>query len=136
MSLDTNALVGAVKQAAVEAVRAEKPMAICFGKVLSASPLSVQVDQKLTLSATQLVLTSLVSDFEAPITMSFNTENYYFTGAKPPEGGTAPVSPSHKHAVTGKKTIKVHLGLSAGESVILMRADGGQKYIILDRVRG
>ena len=126
MSLDTNALVGAVKQAAVEAVRAEKPMAICFGKVLSASPLSVQVDQKLTLSATQLVLTSLVSDFEAPVTMSFNTENYYFTGAKPPEGGTAP----------GKKTVKVHLGLSAGESVILMRADGGQKYIILDRVRG
>lgn len=136
MSLDTNALVAAVKQAAVEAVKADKPTAICFGKVLSASPLSIQVDQKLTLSAAQLILTSLVSDFSVPMTMSFNTENYYFTGAKPPEGGTAPVSPSHKHAVSGKKTVTVHLGLSVGESVILLRADGGQKYIVLDRARG
>lgn len=136
MSLDTNALVSAVKQAAVEAVKAEKPTAICFGKVLSASPLSVQIDQKLVLSEAQLVLTSLVSDFSVPMTMAFNTENYYFTGAKPPDSGTAPVSPLHKHAVNGKKNVTVHLGLSAGESVLLLRADGGQKYIILDRVRG
>ena len=46
MSLDINELVKAVKQAAVEAVRAEAPVAVCYGTVTSASPLKIQVDQK------------------------------------------------------------------------------------------
>ena len=45
MSLDINELVKAVKQAAVEAVRAEAPVAVCYGTVTSASPLKIQVDQ-------------------------------------------------------------------------------------------
>ena len=34
----------------------------------------------------------------------------------------------------GKKAFKVHLGLKAGEQVLLLRTDGGQKFIIIDRV--
>ena len=41
---------------------------------------------------------------------------------------------SHKHAYKGKKAFKVHLGLKAGEQVLLLRTDGGQKFIIIDRV--
>ena len=92
LSLDINELVRAVKQAAVEAVKADGPMAVSFGTVTSASPLKIQVDQKKTLTEAQLILT-----------------------------------------YKGRKTFKVHLALKAGEKVILISCDGGQKYIVLDR---
>ena len=38
MSLDINELVKAVKQAAVEAVRAEAPVAVCYGTVTPTHP--------------------------------------------------------------------------------------------------
>ncbi|MFR0872551.1 MAG: DUF2577 family protein [Oscillospiraceae bacterium] len=50
-------------------------------------------------------------------------------------GGSGDASfASHKHAYKGKKAFKVHLGLKAGEQVLLLRTDGGQKFIIIDRV--
>lgn len=36
--------------------------------------------------------------------------------------------------IRAKKAFKVHLGLKAGEQVLLLRTDGGQKFIIIDRV--
>lgn len=44
------------------------------------------------------------------------------------------VDGTDKHAYKGKKAYKVHLALKTGEQVLLLRADGGQKFIILDRV--
>ena len=63
MSLDINELVRLVKQAAVEAVRADAPMAVCYGTVLSPSPLKIQVDQKKILGEAQLILTDSVRDY-------------------------------------------------------------------------
>ena len=63
MSLDINELVRAVKQAALDAVKADSPMAVCFGTVISTSPLKIQVDQKKTLGTAQLILTNSVRDF-------------------------------------------------------------------------
>ena len=69
MSLDINELVRAVKQAAVEAVKADGPMAVSFGTVTSASPLKIQVDQKKTLTEAQLILTNNVRDFNVDMTV-------------------------------------------------------------------
>lgn len=63
LSLDINELVRAVKQAAVEAVRASGPVGVCFGTVTSVDPLKITVDQKKTLTDTQLILTNNVRDF-------------------------------------------------------------------------
>ena len=63
MSLDINELVRLVKQAAVEAVRADAPMAVCYGTVLSTTPLKIQVDQKKILGTAQLILTDAVRDY-------------------------------------------------------------------------
>ena len=60
MSLDLNALVRAVKKAAVEAVRAENPMGVCHGTVTGLSPLEITTDQKLILGEKQLILTNAV----------------------------------------------------------------------------
>lgn len=126
MSLDINQLVKAVKQAAVEAVQASGPMGMCFGTVISASPLKIQVDQKKTLTEAQLMLTNNVRDFTVEMTVDHQTENT--------SGGSGDASfASHNHAYKGRKSYRVHLALKTGEKVILLRCDGGQKFLVLDR---
>ena len=77
-------LVKLVKRAAVDAVRAQRPVEVLFGTVVSPSPLRVSLDQKLTLSGSQLI--------------------------RP----------------------KSLMGLRAGEKVLLLQMQGGQKFVVLD----
>lgn len=135
MSLDLNALVRAVKKAAVEAVRAENPMGVCHGTVTGLSPLEITTDQKLILGEKQLILTNAVRDYTMEMTVDHVTEvishghsvTDTYTG-----GGTAqPVD--HSHPYKGRKSFRVHLGLKMGEKVILVRCDGGQQFVVLDR---
>lgn len=123
MSLETNSLLFAVKRAALEAVNASKPFALSFGKVVSVNPLKITIDQKLTLTPAQLILTNAVRDFTVDISMNFSTGS-----ALAAEGY------GHTHKLSGTKSVRVMLGLKTGEQVILLRANGGQKYIVLDRV--
>lgn len=121
-------LIEIIKIAAVDAVKASNPAAILFGTVTSASPLKINVEQKLTLDESHLVLSSLVSEFQVDITFNHTTENT--------SGGTGDSSfESHNHKVEGKKTATIHFGLKKDERVTLVKVQGGQKYIVLDRVR-
>ena len=49
-------------------------------------------------------------------------------------GGDLSALTKHTHKTEGKKKIKLHYGLKQGESVILIKIQGGQKYIVLDRL--
>lgn len=127
---DANELVDTLKRAAVEAVKAGKPVNVYFGEVVSASPLKINVEQKMILGEKQLVLSRNVTDFKTKITAG-NIKNYYYTGDV--NSGTAPVSPSHVHAV-GTIEITVHNGLAVGDEVILIRQQEGQRFIVVDRI--
>ena len=83
-------MINIIKQAAVEAVEASAPVQVLFGTVESASPLTVRVDQRFTLTKRFLLLTD-----------------------------------------TAQKA-----GLAIGDIVLLLRVQGGQKYVILDRIGG
>lgn len=128
---DANELVETLKKAAVEAVEAKKPVNVYFGEVVSAAPLKINVEQKMVLGEKQLILSRNVTNFKTFITGG-NIKNYYYTGSTT-DSGTAPVSPSHVHAV-GKMEITVHNGLVVGDEVILIRQQEGQKFIVLDRI--
>lgn len=128
---DAVELMKTIKRAALDAVKASKPVEVCFGKVTSVSPLKILVEQKLPLGEGQLILTRNVTNFKTYITGG-NVKNYYYTGSDT-DGGTAPVVPSHIHAI-GKVQITVHNGLVVGDEVILIRQQGGQKYIVVDRI--
>lgn len=128
---DATELTKAIKKAASKAIKAEKPVEVCFGKVTSVSPLQILVDQKFTLGAAQLVLTRNVTDFKTMITGG-NNQNYYYVGT-PPNTSTVPVDPLHKHAL-GEIEITVHNGLVVGDEVILIRQQGGQKYVVVDKI--
>lgn len=102
---DYSGLVKVMKQAGSEAVGANGPVCVCFGNVTSASPLKILVDQKMTLGSAQLVLTRNVTNHE---------ETVIIDGVK--------------------KTMTINNALKSGEEVVLLRQQGGQKYIIIDKV--
>lgn len=128
---DAIEFVKTIKRAAVDAVYATKPVEVCFGKVSSASPLKILVEQKMTLGEAQLVLCRNVTDYKTDISGG-NLQNFYYVGS-PPNASTLPVSPAHVHAM-GKIQVTVHNGLVVGDEVILLRQQGGQKYIVVDRI--
>lgn len=116
-----------IKKAAIEAQESTKPVEICFGKVTSASPLKILVEQKLPLGEGQLILTRNVTDFVTEVTVDWATEDK--------GGGSGYASyETHKHPIKGRKKITVHNGLVVGDEVILIRQQGGQKYIVVDRI--
>lgn len=124
---DAVEFVKVMKKAAVEAVGATKPVYIYFGEVLSASPLKISVEQKIILDEILLILSRNVTDFKTTITVNWSTENK--------SGGSEDSSfASHNHGITGKKEITVHNGLVVGDTVILIRQQEGQKFIVWDRV--
>jgi hypothetical protein len=94
-----------MKQAGVNATEAKNPVNVCYGKVTSETPLKISVEQKITLGTAQLELARNVTDYNMKITID-NQE----------------------------KIIKVHNGLKVGEEVLLIRKQGGQKYIVMDRM--
>jgi len=124
---DANDLLNIIKKAAVNAVNASQPSDFCFGKVISAKPLKILVEQKMTLGAAQLVLTRNVTDFKTKVTVDWSTETK--------GGGSGDSSfASHTHSVSGKKEMTIHNALQIGDEVILLKKKGGQKYLVLDRV--
>lgn len=128
MLFDANDFLKLMKKTAMEAVDASKPANMVFGKVLSASPLKIIVDQKLILNEAQLGLSRNVTDFEVEMTVDHTTENT--------SGGSAEASfENHKHAYLGRKKFLVHNALKSGEEVVLVQVAGGQKYIVIDRIK-
>ena len=128
--MDANGIVKKVHQAAIDAMESTKPVNVYFGEVVSAAPLKINVEQKMILGEKQLILSRNVTDFKTKITAG-NIKNYYYTGDV--NSGTAPVSPSHVHAV-GTIEITVHNGLAVGDGVILIRQQEGQRFIVVDRI--
>lgn len=82
-----NALLNVMKQAGMNANEANRPVNVCFGKVVNLSPVKISIDQKLTLGSMQLVLTQSVADI-----------------------------------------------LETDDTVVLIRVQGGQKYVVIDKV--
>lgn len=124
---DYTGLVKAMKQAALDAVDAKKPVAVYYGTVKSESPLKIDVEQKMTLSKAQLVLTKAVLDHYVDIEVKHITE-------KRGGGSGDPAYESHDHEYKGRKKIMIYNGLKKGEKVLLIRFQEGQKFVVWDRV--
>lgn len=124
---DYNDLVKTFKQIALGAVDSQVPCAVMFGTVVSESPLKIKIDQKITLSSTQLVLCRNVTDYKTDMTVDHLTEKR--------AGGTQyALFEQHDHEYKGRKEFLVHHKLLSGDTVLLLRVSGGQKYVVVDRV--
>lgn len=108
-------LTNLIKTAARQAVDASNPVHILFGEVTSADPLEVNVDQRFNLTADFLVIPESLSRYEVDL--------------------------SHSHSYSGGTTgesltslVVIREGLQVGDKLILIRVQGGQKYVIFDKV--
>lgn len=102
---DTNDLLTTIKRASIDAIKNTNPVNICFGVVKSTSPLEVSIENKLTLTKDHITTPKTLSNYNVSIKID---------GAS--------------------KNITIYNALKSGEKVILLRVQGGQKYLILDRV--
>ncbi len=155
--LDYSPILDVIKEAAAGVFLAGKPFSFVLGKVLTPATdgtkvqgLRIQVDQKLILGEKQLILTNAVRDYYVKLTtvgeqlneadgkehVTEKRENKSHAEPSGPAGlpGYDDAFASHDHDYKGDKWWKVNLKLQAGEHVLLLRIDGGQKYIVLDRV--
>lgn len=107
-----------IKRAATEAVNANKPVEYTQGTVTSTAPLIILVGQKLPIPQECLVLTRNVTDYTVSCDVDWETE----------------VEKGHTHKISGRKSIKVYNSLKIGDNVIMLRVQGGQQYVVLDRV--
>jgi len=133
---DVNDLLNSIKIAAVEAVEAGKPAEIRYGHVTSISPLKINVEQKMTLTSAQLVLTRNVTNFQVNMTVNHTTDPHTHTHTITDTwtGGGSASDETHQHTYSGTKTFTVHNALAVGDRVLMIRMQGGQKFIVIDRV--
>lgn len=128
---DATDLIKLIKKITLEAVESAKPTALVYGKVSQESPLEISLEQKLTLTTAQLVLSRNVTEFQHEMTLDHRTEEDIHSHTTP-EGECS--EEAHSHGYLGKKVFLVHHQLTLGEEVLLLRMQGGQKYLVLDRV--
>lgn len=108
-------MIEAIKKAAQDAIEASGPVAILFGVVTKSNPLEVSVDQRFSLDADFLIVPESLRRYEVDLRHSHVTA----------DGATEVALPD---------PIVIRNGLEPGDKVILLRMQGGQNYIILDRV--
>ncbi len=116
----------AIRTIASQQMNASAMSDIVFGKVVSASPLAVQIDQKLTVDSDHLMLTGSVEERTIPATLSGSS-----SGSISIEGSEYR---PYRCNITDTGNITLRRGLAVGEKVIMLRQGGGQMYVILDRV--
>lgn len=112
---------------------------IYYGVVESDEPLKIKINDIITLEKENLILTRNVIDHEIDISVKWETikNNIPKTDKHHHNGGQIPPSDNintfHLHKIKGRKKIIVHNKLKKDEGVILIKAYGGQKYVVLDR---
>ena len=130
--LNSSDFVKVIKKSAIEAVKNSKPTDIFYGTVQSISPLTIFIDQKLILSEKFLIIPESLTDYETEISFDDPSVKQVFTTWNMEETSeSTPSKISFKEKI--KHKITVYNSLKVGEKVILLRQQGGQKYMVLDR---
>lgn len=121
-------LIEALKQVSTEAVAAGNPTSVVYGKVISDDPLKIQIDNKIILDEAFLVLTRNVQDFEVDFDIDFKDEK---------EIGTIIIDNGEHYLnrIKYKKgKAKIRNAMKKGDLAIMVQQQGGQKYIVVDKM--
>jgi hypothetical protein len=123
---------------AAQTVSAMSPMDILIGEVKSVEPLKIYVGTvNAELTKDHLILTNAVTDHFVDIHVNHLTDTIHGewdTTHSHPDAGSGTIPTDHIHSYSGRKKIKVYNGLQIGEFVVIIKASGGNSYIVLDRI--
>ena len=137
MGRPTN-LTQVVQLIAAKAYKASSPMNILIGKVTSIEPLKIFVGTaNAELTKDHLILTNAVTDHFVDIHVNHLTDTIsgeWDTTHAHPDAGDGVIPTDHIHSYSGRKKIKIYNGLQVGEFVVIIKASGGNSYIVLDRI--
>lgn len=128
--MDGADLLKYVKLAALQAVGASMPCEIRLGNVVSEEPLKIMVEQRLVLGAEQLILPRRLTRHKVKI-KGGNVNDFYYLSQNWDK--SKPLDSPHFHAV-GEMEIEVFGELKVDDEVILIRQQGGQKYLVFDLI--
>lgn len=119
-------LIEIVKESAMQAYRATNPADVVYGTVVSEDPLEIQIDTKMVLDESFLILTKNVSKSEIEVDIDFSGDGSI-------EIEELEQTLLKKLSITGAK-ITIHNEIQTGDTVIMQKKQGGQEYIILDKL--
>lgn len=123
----SDVLLSAIKKASSDLIQNMDMCDWTVGLVTQIAPLIITIEDKLPIPEEFLILTKNTCDWSVDMTVDHVTEE------KSGGGGYAEFA-SHSHEYKGRKTYLVHNALVVGDQVLLIRKQGGQKFIVLDRV--
>lgn len=106
---------------------------VYIGSVVSINPLEIRLNAQNILPEKYLILTNAVKDHEVDISISWTTVDNTHKHGNGNEGQDT-TEVTHKHDIKGRKKITIHNGLTQGEKVLLLRTQGGQNYVVVDRL--
>ena len=128
----------AIQVAAAKTYSAMSPMDVLIGEVTSIDPLKIFVGTaNAELTKDHLILTNAVVDHYVDIHVNHLTDTIngeWDTTHAHPDAGDGVIPVDHVHSYTGRKKIKIYNGLQVGEFVVIIKAAGGNSYIVLDRI--
>lgn len=128
----------AIQVAAAKTYSAMSPMDILIGKVTSIEPLKIFVGTaNAELTTDHLILTNAVTDHYVDVHVSHLTDTVsgeWDTTHGHSNAGSGTIPTDHVHSYSGRKKIKVYNGLQVGEFVVIIKATGGNSYVVLDRI--
>lgn len=98
--------------------------------------------EKISLNAnhSHTATSNITTDVTVNSSISPNTENQQITNnVTANSSGEIKISKknidlSHSHSIEGKKKLTIHNGLSVGDKVILLQQQGGNNYVVLDKI--
>lgn len=109
------ALGDTIKRLGIGAMEASNPVSVMYGQVTKTDPLEILVDQRFPLDEDFLIVTERLTRYEIDL-----KHNHIYSGGETED------------ALTDK--IVIREGLKVGDSVLLLRVQGGQKYVVWDKV--
>lgn len=117
-----------IKKAAVRAVLATNPVNVLYGTVEQESPLEIRVNEKLKLTSEFLDILEHLTPHTRVADISSTKVSEVMTSA-----GQGP----HVHDITEVKltdaTIQFKDNLKKGDKVVLLRVQGGHRFLVIDR---
>lgn len=122
-------LIRIIKQAAIDAVDQSSPVNVAYGIVESIDPLKIKVEDKFIIDEEMILLTPSVIDRQTKISFDnpgiVNIVNGYSETSR---------IDRLSYQANIKNEITIYDGLKKGEELLLLRVQGGQKYIVLYRL--
>ncbi|MBU3193459.1 DUF2577 domain-containing protein [Clostridium algidicarnis] len=106
-----------IKEASLGAVGAGNPVNILFGEVLSTEDFKIRVDQKLILDKDFFIIPESLVRYEIDLKHTHDYKDNSITNLN-----------------TALDKLVIREGLKQGDKVLLLRVQGGQRYVILDKV--